>query len=187
MRAAGIYASLLRGFRLFWGEFPSIDVRGGQMRYLSLAAFLFAFWLVLSGHYTPMLITAGVVCSVLCTLAAIRIRVADEEGHPVELVPGAITYYPWLVVEIAKSAWAVTRIILHPRLPVSPTMTVVDASQRTPAGRATYANSITLTPGTITTGVEGSRLTVHALAHEGALDLEAGGMDRRVSRFEGSA
>ena len=50
------------------------------MRYLSLAAFLLAFWLVLSGHYTPMLITAGAVCSVLCVLAAIRMRVATGKA-----------------------------------------------------------------------------------------------------------
>lgn len=157
------------------------------MRYLSLATFLFAFWLVLSGHYTPMLVAAGAVCSILALLAAIRMRIADGEGHPVELIRGAITYFPWLTAEIAKSAWTVTRIILHPRLPISPTMTAVNASQRTSAGVATYANSITLTPGTITVGVDGKRLTVHALTTEGALDLEAGGMDRRVGRFEGTA
>ena len=76
---------------------------------------------------------------------------------------GRVTYFPWLIREIAKSAWAVTKIILHPSLPISPTMTVVRASQRTRVGVATYANSITLTPGTITVGVNGNELTVHAL------------------------
>lgn len=157
------------------------------MRYLSLAGFLFAFWLALSGHYTPMLIVAGAASAVLCVLSAIRMRVADAEGHPVKLLWGAVTYYPWLIREIAKSAWTVTKIILHPRLPVSPTMTVVRASQKTSAGIATYANSITLTPGTITVAVSRNELTVHALTREGALDLEKGAMDRRVSQFEGTA
>lgn len=157
------------------------------MRHLGLAGFLFAFWLVLSGHYTPMLVAAGVLSAVLCVLAMIRGRVADREGLPIELLPGAVTYFPWLLGEIAKSAWAVTKIILHPSLPISPTMTVVRASQRTTTGVATYGNSITLTPGTITVGVNGSELTVHALVREGALDLEGGGMDRRVSQFEGTA
>jgi multicomponent Na+:H+ antiporter subunit E len=157
------------------------------VRYLSLAAFLFAFWIVLSGHYTPMLVTAGAASAIICVLAAIRVRAVDAEGHPIEVFGRAVTYFPWLVVEIAKSAWAVTKVILHPRLPISPTMTVVRASQRTRVGVATYANSITLTPGTITVGVDGNELTVHALVREGALDLEAGGMDRRVSQFEGTA
>jgi multicomponent Na+:H+ antiporter subunit E len=65
-------------------------------------------------------------------------------------------------------------------------MTIVRASQRTSVGVATYANSITLTPGTITVEVNGNELTVHALVGEGALDLEGGGMDRRVSQFEGA-
>ena len=156
-----------------------------RMRYLSLAGFLFVFWLALSGHFTPMLVVAGVVCTILCVLAAIRMRAADAEGHPVEVFRGVLTYYPWLIPEIAKSAWTVTKIILSPKLPISPTMTVVRASQKTAAGVATYANSITLTPGTVTVGVDGKNLTVHALVREGAIELEGGEMDRRVSQFEG--
>jgi multicomponent Na+:H+ antiporter subunit E len=116
----------------------------------------------------------------------IRVRVADAEAFPMELLWGALTYYPWLIREIAKSAWAVTKVVLHPRLPISPTMTVVRASQRSRAGVATYANSITLTPGTITVKVSGNDLTVHALVRAGADDLEGGGMDRRVRQFEGT-
>jgi multicomponent Na+:H+ antiporter subunit E len=157
------------------------------MRFLSLTWFLIAFWVALSGHYTPFLLAAGAASAVVCALAAVRMRVADVEGHPIELLPGAITYFPWLIGEIAKSAWSVTKIILDPRLPVSPTMTIVDTSQRTAIGRNIYANSITLTPGTITVGVDGDKLVVHALVKEGADDLEAGGMDARVSRFEGTA
>ena len=119
-------------------------------------------------------------------MAARRMRALDAEGHPIELFRGAVTYFPWLAWEIVKSAWAVTKVVLHPRLPISPTLTVVTASQRTGAGIATYANSITLTPGTITMAVRGNELTVHALVGDGALDLEAGGMDRRVREFEGT-
>jgi multicomponent Na+:H+ antiporter subunit E len=156
------------------------------MRHLSLAAFLFFFWLALSGHYTPVLIAAGAASAALCVLAAVRMRTVDDEGHPIELFARAPSYLLWLVVEIAKSAWAVTKVILNPRLPISPTMTVVDASQSSSVGVAIYADSITLTPGTITVAVDGNKLTVHALVREGADDLEAGGMDRRVSRFEGA-
>lgn len=157
------------------------------MRNIGLAAFLFAFWLALSGHYSPMLIAAGLASAVLCVMAAIRIRIADEEGVPLRLLRGIVVYYPWLVWEIVKSAWRVTRIVLDPRLPISPTLTTVEASQQTAAGIATYANSITLTPGTLTVRASGSQLTVHALTREGAIDLEAGDMDRRVKRFEGTA
>ncbi|MGE0224762.1 MAG: Na+/H+ antiporter subunit E [Acetobacteraceae bacterium] len=158
-----------------------------MLRILSLSGFLFAFWLVLSGHYTPTFIVIGAVCSVACALLASRIHITDAEGHPVHLLLRATTYFPWLAWEIAKSAWSVTRIVLHPSLPISPTMTVVQAGQRTTPGIATYANSITLTPGTISVQVQGHAITVHALVRDGADDLEGGGMDRRVTRFEGSA
>ena len=124
--------------------------------------------------------------ALVCVLVAVRARVVDAEGHPIELFRGAVTYFPWLIREIVKSGWSVAKIIVHPRLPISPTMTVVRASQKTAAGVATYANSITLTPGTITVRVNGNDLTVHALTCDGALDLEGGAMDRRVSRFEGA-
>jgi multicomponent Na+:H+ antiporter subunit E len=157
------------------------------MRIASLAGFLLIFWLALSGHYTPWLISMGVLSTAAVVFAAHRMGTDDREGHPIEFVPGALTYFPWLFAEIAKSAWSVTRIVLNPSLPISPTMTVVKASQRSAAGVVSYANSITLTPGTITVGVSGDRLTVHALTREGADDLEAGGMDARVRKLEGSA
>jgi multicomponent Na+:H+ antiporter subunit E len=157
------------------------------MRLASLAVVLFLFWLALSGHYTTFLVGAGAACAVLCVFMAARMGVVDSEGHPVHRVRGALTYLPWLWWEIAKSAWAVSKLILNPRLPISPTMTQVAATQKTTVGVATYANSITLTPGTITTGVKGNLLTVHALTRDGALDLEGGGMDARVTRFEGTA
>jgi multicomponent Na+:H+ antiporter subunit E len=157
------------------------------MRLISLALALFLFWLALSGHYTPMLVVAGAVSAVVCTLAALRMGIADQEGHPIHLLGRFVPYFPWLLREIAKSAWAVTKVIIDPALPISPTMTRVRASQKTSLGIVTYANSITLTPGTITTGVEGDVLTVHALIKEAALDLESGGMDARVTQFEGRA
>ncbi|MGE0565076.1 MAG: Na+/H+ antiporter subunit E [Pseudolabrys sp.] len=157
------------------------------MRYFSLGISLFAFWLALSGHYTPFLITAGIGCAALCVYAAARIDLVDREGHPIHLLPAAALYFPWLIAEIGKSAWSVTRTILSPALSITPTVVTLKATQKTTEGITTYANSITLTPGTITVGVSGNELTVHALVKEGAEDLEAGGMDARVSRFERSA
>lgn len=155
------------------------------MRQVSLFVALFLFWLLLSGHFKPFLIGAG-IASALATVYVARLMGADDrEGHPSDLIPAAITFYPWLFWEIAKSCWSVTKVILDPKLPISPTMTRVRATQRTTVGLATYANSITLTPGTITTGVEGNELVIHALVREGAIDLEEGGMDARVTQFEG--
>lgn len=157
------------------------------MQSAGLVVFLFAFWLALSGHYTPFLIGAGALASLACAWAAHRLRISDREALPLDLLPRAPGYVGWLLVEIARSAWAVSRVIVDPRLPISPTMTVVRARQRTAVGIATFGNSITLTPGTITTDVRGQVLTVHALVRDGALDVEAGGMNARVAAYEGEA
>lgn len=154
------------------------------MRDISLVAILFLCWLVLSGHYTPFLIVCGFAAAVACLWAAKTMRSVDEEGHPIVWLKGAIFYQPWLLLEIVKSAINVSKIIWHPRLPISPTMTVVPASQKTTVGIATYANSITLTPGTVTAAVHGDHLTVHALEAAGADDLEAGEMNERVVAYE---
>ncbi|MCX5520134.1 Na+/H+ antiporter subunit E [Kaistia defluvii] len=160
-----------------------------MLRTASLALFLFAFWLLLSGHYTPWLVGAGLVISILLALAGRRLGVADDEGHPIGRLLAGFVYWPWLAREIVKSSLSVTRIILDPKLPISPQLFHTRVSARTAVGVATYANSITLTPGTITVGVDREQGTflVHALTKASAEDVEAGDMDRRVRRFEGRA
>lgn len=153
--------------------------------YVSIGLVLSCFWLVLSGHYNALTLGAGIGSVALTLALAWRMKIIDDEGHPIHLLPRAITYWPWLVVEIAKAALDVTKIILNPKLPISPTLIRVRASQRSAAGLATYANSITLTPGTITARVSGHEFLVHAVTREGARELAEGTMDRRVTQFEG--
>ncbi len=157
------------------------------MLFAGMALTLFGFWLILSGHYTPLLIGLGAVSSIAVVAFASRLRIVDSEGFPVRLLPGMATYWPWLLGQIMKSAVAVARLIIDPRLPITPTWVRVTASQDSAPGIATYANSITLTPGTVSVDIEGRELLVHAIARSGADDLEAGRMDSRVTRAEGYA
>ncbi len=155
------------------------------MRFVSFVLSLFAFWLLLSGHDTLFLVTAGFLSALLVALFARRMGLLDQEGHPVHLVPRALlSYWPWLIGQIIRSAWSVAKIIVDPRLPISPTLLKVRASQLTDVGRVTFANSITLTPGTIALEVDTGEILVHALTREGAGELAAGDMDRRVTAFE---
>lgn len=146
-------------------------------------AILFAFWMILSGHFTPFLLAAGLGSSVAVFFLARRMHVL-EDGFPVALGIPALTYWPWLALEIVKSAWGVSRIILSPSLPVSPVFVRVKASQRSPLALVTYANSITLTPGTVTVEADGDEFLVHALTQAGADELARGEMDRRVTAFD---
>ena len=146
-------------------------------------AILFAFWVLLSGYFTPFLLAAGLGSAIAVFLLARRMRVL-EDGFPIGLGIPALTYWPWLGWEIVKSAWAVSRIILSPRLPVSPVFVRVKPTQRSALARVTYANSITLTPGTITVEADDDEFLVHALTQAGAEDLAGGEMDRRVTAFD---
>ena len=154
---------------------------------LSAIVVLFAFWLLLSGYLEPFLLAAGLGSAVAVVWLAHRMDVIDHEGHPIHLVWRTLGYWPWLLKEIVTSAWSVSRVILHPRLPISPELVRVKTSQKTSVGTVTYANSITLTPGTISVEVVPGEIVVHALTHAGAEALLEGEMDRRVSRFEGRA
>jgi multicomponent Na+:H+ antiporter subunit E len=161
--------------------------REAALQGLSLVVSLLLFWLVLSGYFTAFLVGAGVVCVLGVAWLAWRMEIADREGHPLHFTRATFTYWPWLVKEIALSAWQVTKIILHPRLPISPTLKRFKPSQTSTVGLVTHANSITLTPGTITVEADRQEFLVHALTRQGAEGLEGSEMDRRVRRLEGDA
>lgn len=148
---------------------------------------LSAFWLLLSGMFTPFLLAAGAGSALAVLAFARRMDVVDHEGHPTHLGWRAlINYWPWLALEIVKSSWDVSRRILHPRLPISPNLVRFRPSQTTPLGLVIHANSITLTPGTITIEAGRDEFFVHALTRDGARGVTSGDMDRRVSACEGT-
>ena len=155
-----------------------------MVRAFGLGGMLFGVWLLLSGHYTPLLLGFGIGSSILVVLIAMRMDVVDHEGVPLYLGRRVLAYIPWLLLEILRANLIVARIILNPALPISPIIVHFRCSQKTDLGRVIYANSITLTPGTITTGVEGSELEIHALTWADIDGREEDEMDRRVTRLE---
>lgn len=152
----------------------------------SLGVALYGFWLLLSGYFHDLFLLAAGAGSALCVvLLSRRMRIVDREGHPIQMIASVILYWPWLIKEILKCAWDVSRIILDPRLPISPVLIRFKPTQKSQVGLATHANSITLTPGTITVEATPNEFLVHGLtrsAGEGVIDSE---MDRRVSAIEG--
>lgn len=152
---------------------------------IGFLAILFAFWLLLSGMYTPFLVAAGAGCTLAVFLLSRRMDVIDREGFPVHLGWQAmVSYWPWLVKEIIKSGWDVSKRILDPRLPISPALVEFSPTQQSDLGLVIHANSITLTPGTISVEVERGRFLVHALTQEGAAGLAGSEMDSRCTAME---
>ncbi len=152
---------------------------------ISLYATLFGLWLLLSGFFEPFPLFLGVVCCALVTVIAHRMDVIDAEGQPVHITWRFLTYLPWLAWRIFLANVDVARRVLSPGRPIAPVLKWVSASQRTDLGAVIYANSITLTPGTVSTSVEPGRIQVHALTGEGMADIETGDMDARVRAVEG--
>lgn len=146
---------------------------------------LYGLWLVLSGHFEPILLTLGGLSVIAVMAIAHRMDVVDREGHPLHLGWRAMTYWPWLGWEIVKANIDVARIIITPSLPISPVMIRVGASQKTELGHVIFANSITLTPGTVAVDLGDKSIGVHALSAASARELAAGEMDRRVTAMEG--
>ncbi|MDA0654177.1 MAG: Na+/H+ antiporter subunit E [Proteobacteria bacterium] len=152
---------------------------------ISLAAILFGIWLLLSGHYTPLLLGIGGLSAILAVVVAFRMDVVDHEGHPLRLGLRILAYWPWLAWQIVRANLDVSRTILSPSLPISPEAFPFRSGQQTELAQVIFANSITLTPGTVTVAEENGELVVHALTRQGADDIRSGAMDRKVTALEG--
>lgn len=154
-----------------------------MIRLILISLTLYAYWLLLSGHYEPWFVVSGAVLTVATVGFCLLKGITDEEGFPVEKLPRGLIYWPWLGWQMVLSALNVSRIILHPKLPISPTMVKVDAKERTAVGLTTYANSITLTPGTISVEVseQGRAVWVHCITRGNAEGLGDDEMNGRVA------
>lgn len=143
------------------------------------------FWLLLSGMFVPFLLAAGLGSAIAVLLFTRRLDIIAGEAPPTYLnCFKLVAYGPWLIKEIMVAAWDVSKRILHPRLPISPTMVEFSPSQTTDVALVIHANSITLTPGTISVEVEPGRFLVHALSREGAASLAGSSMDKRCASLE---
>jgi len=150
-----------------------------------LAVLLAASWLLWSGIYKPLLLGLGLFSCILVLYLARRMHLLEQELFSFRYFARLLRYWAWLGREIWRSSMAVTRIVLSPKLPISPTVVEFDAHCSHPVDRAILGNSITLTPGTLTLRVDETHFVVHALTEEGARDVTNGEMDRRVSDLRG--
>lgn len=158
------------------------------MRYsLTLLIEVVIFWLLLSGHYNARFLGFCAISSLLVTWLARRMAVVDAESQPHHLALRLPGYWLWLGWEVVKANIDVIKCILAPRRPITPTMGQVTAEGHSELGQVIYANSITLTPGTISVAMPDAVIDVHALTRDGFDDLAEGAMHRRVLATEGRA
>lgn len=151
---------------------------------ISLSLALAAFWLLNSGHYTPLILSLAVISIAVVLYIVHRMDVVDHESQPLHLTLKLPGYFLWLTKKIILANISVVKHIWLGNETISPTVTIMKASQKTDIGKVIYANSITLTPGTVAVNLVGDQIMVHALLRENIEDLQTGEMDRRVSRLE---
>lgn len=144
---------------------------------------LFLFWLLLNGKLTTEVVGLGLVIAAL--LGALEWGLFGygprQELRVLRKAPVFCAYLPVLFWEILKAGLVVGRDILFRRYRLTPTLVTFQTDLKTDFGKFLLANSITLTPGTITVEVKGDRLTVHCL-DKSMLDTSPDGTFQRWIR-----
>lgn len=155
-------------------------------RYLALSAVLVVFWLLLSGHYTPLFLFFAAVSIGLVLFINFRMDRIDNGLRMVRALPALIGYCLWLAKETVLANIDMVKRVWQPKMPISPRVAKIKATQTTRIGKVIYANSITLTPGTVTLDIdeEKNEFEVHAIVHSQIDDLQKGEMDSRVKKLE---
>jgi len=154
---------------------------------LSLSAILVIFWLVNSGHYSALIMGFGVLSIILVVYLTKRMDVVDHEAQPIHLFKGQLpAYYFWLGGKIIASNIDVVRHIWRGKNSISPCSKWIPLNQKTDMGKVIYANSLTLTPGTIAMDLNDDEIYVHALTADSMNEALGGEMGRRVSHLEQS-
>ena len=147
---------------------------------------LTAFWLLMSGIYTPLILFLGAISVIFVLYLTKRMDALDEDVFEFKLKRKHFSYWSWLAKEIFKANIDVSKVILSPKMNLSPRLVRVPLSQSNELATVIYANSITLTPGTVSVDIEGDEIIVHALT-QGLMDgLTEGDMDQRVNYLEKS-
>ena len=151
------------------------------MKVISFGVLLFVLWVLLSGHFSFFLLSLGVASVGLTLWLVKRMDVIDHESHPVHLYSKFPVFIIYIMREIVKANIdVIKRILKLGGKEISPQLINIPVSQKTDLGRVIYANSITLTPGTVSIELGKDFVIVHALTKEGANDLLSGDMSRAI-------
>jgi len=151
------------------------------MKPFGFAVLLFIFWMLLSGHTSPLLIGLGIASVALTIFLSIRMNVIDHESYPIQISSKLPNFFVYISREIVKANIdVVKRIVTNEGKNISPQVVELPVSQESDLGRVMYANSITLTPGTVSIELSDDKVLVHALSKEGADDLASGEMAKSI-------
>ena len=152
--------------------------------FIGLLAALVVFWYTMSGMNEPLILGFGAISIIITMVLSWRLNVIDSDSSPYGRVVQFLVYWAWLFIEILKANWRVIQACVKADLDINPALVKVKTVCRSDLAKTTFANSITLTPGTVTVSVEGDKLLVHALYEE---DAEPGAFDEMDRRSASAA
>lgn len=141
-------------------------------------------WLGNSGLYTPLLLMLGGLSVLFVSWLAQRMAIVDAESHPFHLSRKLPGYYLWLLVKIVQGNLAVVKCVWRGNSSISPCQARLPCELHSDISRVIYANSITLTPGTVAMDMGEDGILIHALTASGRDELLAGEMQRRIAQLE---
>jgi multicomponent Na+:H+ antiporter subunit E len=160
------------------------QTRTKAIRFIATFIIMFGFWLLLSGHYDLFHISIGVLCCGLVSYISHDLLFANPRAGDMRvIVKRFIVYIPWLVYQIALSNLHVVRLALGPRRLIDPKIIQFKTKLESDISMVTLANSITLTPGTITVDVKDGVYYVHAVSKKVAEDLMTGEMEDKIAHI----
>ncbi len=149
--------------------------------------FLFLFWIILNGKITLEIVLFGAFFSALVTMFSYKIlRVTpDLEKEAFSKIFLILKYFGILIVEIIKANIQVIKLVLSKNPEISPTLKLIKVDLKSRISMVALANSITLTPGTITVAMNENELYIHALTEENLEDIEDSIFVKQLKRMEG--
>ncbi len=155
------------------------------MRYtIAMACVLSLFWLLNSGHYNAAMLGMGACSVLLVTWIVHRMQALDHESTPAHLVLRLPRYLGWLALQVLASNLDIVRRVWRRETDIDPVVARLPLPQSSDLGRVIYANSINLTPGTLTIDMGEDYLLVHALSGDLCDALATDEMSARVSELE---
>lgn len=156
------------------------------MSFLLTAIIMFVFWILLSGKFSFILLMSGIISSLLVSYLSHDLLIGKSDiTLGIIRIIRFVKYLPWLLWQITLSNIDLVYRTLHPKMPIDPRIISFKNEYKTETGMVTLANSITLTPGTVTIEVNKDEFIVHAIAKKPAESLLTGEMQTRVKRIEG--
>jgi multicomponent Na+:H+ antiporter subunit E len=156
------------------------------LNYIGITLTLFAFWVAVSGSLEWPQLVVGMAAAIFVTYfnRNLIIKPAERPRIKLQTLFWFAGYIFKLLYAIVAANFQVARLVLHPRMPIEPNLVSLDIDLKTISGRVLLANSITLTPGTLTVLADDKKFLIHALTVDNGEEIKTWPLIDRIREVE---